>query len=169
MTSSFQKQGLFHPEHISLRFYAPPHHSGLCSNCLSCEIPPKHPGKSLQVKLSGTRAGRKQNIQIRCFKACLIKLLLTKVEQDIGKPGQASPLCLKERENGDREICVDGSYVLDLKGHSQSAETPQERAQEINVNFINKYLFPICTPSSTGAPVSKSDTEEARECRNPVM
>ena len=61
MTSSFQKQGLFHPEHISLRFYAPPHHSGLCSNCLSCEIPPKHPGKSLQVKLSGTRAGRKQH------------------------------------------------------------------------------------------------------------
>ena len=109
------------------------------------------------------------NIQIRCFKACLIKLLLTKVEQDIGKPGQASPLCLKERENGDREICVDRSYVLDLKGHSQSAETPQERAQEINVNFINKYLFPISTPSSTGAPVSKSDKEEARECRNPVM
>ena len=77
---------------------------------------------------------------------------------------------MPERTRKWRQICVDRSCVLDLKGHSQSAEIPQgESPGNKYVNFISKYLFPICTPSSTGAPVSKSDIEEARGCRNPVM
>lgn len=89
-----------------------------------------------------------------------------------GFPEARSRLCVC-RSLLPHDLCHGRSsscWLPALKGHSQSAETSQgESPGNKYVNFISKYLFRICTPSSTDAPVSKSDIEEVRGCRNPEL